>query len=131
VDEEVTTTANQLPLEEYGILRWGNRIRLQNLSSLFSIKEDVITCLIKQSHSAKCKFHIKDQRDILMDTGSFFNYTKHGHQIHINKPNNVSAKSARDGDLRNFLTVRNATFSTDYHQRNSGINSDKQSSIFV
>jgi hypothetical protein len=131
VDEEVTTTANQLPLEEYGILRWGNRIRLQNLSSLFSIKEDVITCLIKQSHSAQCKFHIKDQRDILMDTGRFLIIQSMAIRYISKNQIMFLRKSDRDGDLRNFLTVHNATFSTDYHQRNSGINSDRHSSIFV
>ncbi|KAK4021394.1 hypothetical protein OUZ56_003310 [Daphnia magna] len=51
VDEEATTTANKLTLEEY-LLRWGNRLKLQNMSSLFSIKENIITCLMKQSNSA-------------------------------------------------------------------------------
>ncbi|KAK4007072.1 hypothetical protein OUZ56_012228 [Daphnia magna] len=51
VDEEATTTANKLTLEEY-LLRLGNRIKLQNMSSLFSIKENIITCLMKQSNSA-------------------------------------------------------------------------------
>ncbi|KZS03149.1 Uncharacterized protein APZ42_034205 [Daphnia magna] len=51
VDEEATTTVNKLTLEEY-LLRWENRLKLQNMSSLFSIKENIITCLMKQWNSA-------------------------------------------------------------------------------
>ncbi|XP_045035832.1 uncharacterized protein LOC123476905 [Daphnia magna] len=105
VDEEATTTVNKLTLEEY-LLRWENRLKLQNMSSLFSIKENIITCLMKQWNSAICKCQIKAQRD---SNGHWkiSNYTKLIQQIHLSKPNNISAKSASDGDLRNFFSSRN------------------------
>ncbi|KAK4013586.1 hypothetical protein OUZ56_026139 [Daphnia magna] len=76
---------------------------------------------MKQSNSAICKCQIKAQRD---SNGHWkiSNYTKHVQQIHLSKPNNISAKSASDGNLRNFLTVQNGTSSTDDDRPNSACN---------
>jgi hypothetical protein len=59
-------------------------VKLQNKSTLFSTKENVIKCLMKQSSKAINKCQIKAQRD---SDGHWkiSNYTKDVQQIHISK----------------------------------------------
>lgn len=119
MDEEASTAANRLTLEQH-ILRWGNRQNLENMPSLFSIKENMVTCLIKRSNSAVCRSEFSVKTDT-KGHWKISNFTKHVQQQHIGKyryicsipPPKFSATNKKNCDIR-LCEETSRTFSEEY-----------------
>ena len=89
---EEATAVKKLTLEQH-VLRWGNRRQIENMPSLFSIKDNIIICLIKQSNSVTCNCELKAWTDS-KGHWKISSYTKHVQQQHIGKFKNISAEMA-------------------------------------
>ena len=87
---EEATAVKKLTLEQH-VLRWGNRRQIENMPSLFSIKDNIIICLIKQSNSVTCNCELKAWTDS-KGHWKISSYTKHVQQQHIGKFKNISAE---------------------------------------